>query len=433
MLNRLVALDCFFLNCFKQLVSRGCVISHFCFCSYGSALKKPSKWLHNQPWLVPLETKCTCPYKNNHFVAQGNFTSQSMSDFDARCRPNAISVYGRLPEVGESVASYSAAYPFELVTRMASGAVSAFRSQAPALPLETWKRSLNEVGVDFPLVSFAETEHALYPPRPWHEGPEWISEICNSLKFTEVFRYKFQRSGHINVNEARVYKSWIKAMAKSHPRSRFVGLLDSRVTIGATAKGRSSSYAISRILQGSLAYILGSGLYPGCLHCASGDNRSDGPSSEPASRAIPAWLKELIDGDPGKFDKVVQSSKISRNPARWLRFLLTLCGDIHPHPGPRARRGPMDLSVGFVKETSSRMQRCVDAFQLWCTEWLRIIFSSLLQDMSLMAQSLWFVLFRGRFASVSFCLHFDWRARVLSFNPITSRNCLANRQKVADS
>ena len=222
-------------------------------------------------------------------------------------------------------------------------------------------------------------------------------------------------------------------MAKSHPRSRFVGLLDSRVTIGATAKGRSSSYAISRILQGSLAYILGSGLYPGCLHCASGDNRSDGPSSEPASRAIPAWLKELIDGDPGKFDKVVQSSKISRNPARWLRFLLTLCGDIHPHPGPRARRGPMDLSVGFVKETSSRMQRCVDAFQLWCTEWLRIIFSSLLQDMSLMAQSLWFVLFRGRFASVSFCLHFDWRARVLSFNPITSRNCLANRQKVADS
>ncbi|CAK9101233.1 unnamed protein product, partial [Durusdinium trenchii] len=168
--------------------------------------------------------------------------------------------------VGESVASYSAAYPFELVTRMASGAVSAFRSQAPALPL-----------------------------------------------------------------------------------------------------GRSSSYAISRILQGSLAYILGSGLYPGCLHC------------------------------------------------------------------PRARRGPMDLSVGFVKETSSRMQRCVDAFQLWCTEWLRIIFSSLLQDMSLMAQSLWFVLFRGRFASVSFCLHFDWRARVLSFNPITSRNCLANRQKVADS
>ncbi|CAK9101241.1 unnamed protein product, partial [Durusdinium trenchii] len=100
--------------------------------------------------------------------------------------------------VGESVASYSAAYPFELVTRMASGAVSAFRSQAPALPL-----------------------------------------------------------------------------------------------------GRSSSYAISRILQGSLAYILGSGLYPGCLHC------------------------------------------------------------------PRARRGPMDLSVGFVKETSSRMQRPLCAWQLF--------------------------------------------------------------------
>lgn len=45
--------------------------------------------------------------------------------------------------------------------------------------------------------------------------------------------------------------------------SRCIGLLDSRVTLGAAAKGRSSSYAISRVLQGSLGYIIGGNLYPG--------------------------------------------------------------------------------------------------------------------------------------------------------------------------
>lgn len=65
--------------------------------------------------------------------------------------------------------------------------------------------------------------------------------------------------------------------AKTEQDSRVVGLLDSRVTIGAAAKGRSSSLALSKVLQGTMGYILGSGLYPGLLHCLSEVNRSDGP------------------------------------------------------------------------------------------------------------------------------------------------------------
>ena len=171
-----------------------------------------------------------------------------------------------MPQAGESVASFSAAYPYKLVTQMASGMMSAVRGRRQSMPRAAWLRSLKEIDETEPTVKHDFLPGDLYPERPWHEGPEWISEICNSLKFRELFRYTFHRSGHINVNESRVYKSWIKAMAKSHPNSRFVGLLDSRVTIGATAKGRSSSYAISRVLQGCLAYILGSNLYPGCLH-----------------------------------------------------------------------------------------------------------------------------------------------------------------------
>ena len=43
-----------------------------------------------------------------------------------------------------------------------------------------------------------------------------------------MFRYKFKRPNHININESRTYKSLIKAIAKSHRNTRFVTLLDSR-------------------------------------------------------------------------------------------------------------------------------------------------------------------------------------------------------------
>eukprot|EP00438_Fugacium_kawagutii_P017073 Skav213868 [mRNA] locus=scaffold2374:24688:27090:+ [translate_table: standard] len=380
----------FYLHCYRMLVELGCLITHFNFCAYGSAFSKHSKWLHNKPWLIPLEARCSCPYKGNHFVVQGTFTKESIREFEKRCQPSAKAVYGRDPVPGESVASYSGAYPFALVQRMASGLVAAKRGTLPKVPASAVERAMNEVGLVEVGTHNAVAHHSAYPPRPWHEGPEWISEMCNSLPFRELFRYRFKRSGHINVNEARVYKSWLKSMAKTDPDSRFVGVLDSRVTIGATAKGRSSSFAISRILQGCLAYTLGSGLYPGCLHCRSEDNRSDGPSREkplaPPTREQPSWMLDLVDGDTKKFDKVVAASKFSKNPARWLRFLLMLCGDIHPNPGPakgsmsRKPRGPMDLAVGFATETSQRMKRCVEAFAAWCSEALDSPLQQLVKD-----------------------------------------------------
>lgn len=143
--------------------------------------------------------------------------------------------------------------------------------------------------------------------RPWHEDPEWVGDICGSVPFRELFRYKFKQKGHINCLECRVYKSWLKHCAKAHPQSRLVGLLDSRVTMGAAAKGRSSSRALSRILKSSLVYTLGAGLYPGALHCRSVWNRADGPSRDlpvpGPSKDQPAWLRQLQKGDFHLFDK----------------------------------------------------------------------------------------------------------------------------------
>lgn len=372
----------FLLHCYRVMVMLGCVISHFCFCHYGSAFKKPSKWLHNKPWIVPLECGCTCPWRNKHFVVQGSFTKSNLGDFLKRCRPSCEAVYGKVPKVGDVVSSFSAAYPYRLVQEMATGLERAVRGSPGLISLEVKHRSLCEVGLDPQIAIPSRSGEPAYPTRPWYEDPEWINELCEGLQFHEMFRYRFKKAGHINVNEARTYKSLIKAAAKTEVNSRFLGLLDSRVTIGAASKGRSSSFAISRVLQGSVAYILGSNLYPGLLHCYSGANRSDGPSRgrdvEPPTRALPDWFLQLAGGDYRKFDAVVCSSRYSKNPARWLRFLLLLCGDIERNPGPK--RGKMNLNIGFVKATSERMIKCLSAFQRWVVEHAQLPFDQLAAD-----------------------------------------------------
>lgn len=365
----------FLLHCFKVLIQMGCVISHYDFCCFGSAFQKPSKWLHNKPWLVSLECKCDCNYKGNHFVVHGSFTKASIEDFRQRCRPDILSVYGVEPSPGDRVSSFSAAYPLRLMESMASGLKSAISDGVSCMPEFARKRSLEEVNLSLDDSCSIGLPEKPFEPRRWFEDPEWITEMCESLEFREMYRFQFRRAGHINVNETRVYKSWLKSMAKTHRNSRFTGLLDSRVTLGAAAKGRSSSYAISRVLQGCVGHVIGGNLYPGGLRCYSKHNKADAPSRgrpvEKPTKEQPLWLKELRKGDYQKFDAVVTSSRISRNPARWLRFLLLLAGDIERNPGPglqrgeRLQRGPLDLNVGFAADTSLRMKKCVDAFAIW--------------------------------------------------------------------
>lgn len=294
----------FDLDIFKRLLARGCWLTKFCFCSFGSAFNKPSKWLHNKPWLLRLAGVCSCSYKNRHFVVQGTFTRKNIREFDKRCRPNCTEVYGRLPVPGEAVSAFSASYPRELCRAMARGSADFF------LELGRKAGPLEENG----------------NLRPWHEDPDWVHDLCEGLRYRELFRYRFKKGGHINCLECRVYKSWLKHCAKRWPGCRVLGLLDSRVTLGAAAKGRSSSKALSHILKTSLGYVLGCGLYPGGLHVRSAWNRADGPSRDgkvaPPTCERPTWLACLEQGDDSLFEIMLESAKWSRPLGRWVRLLL---------------------------------------------------------------------------------------------------------------
>ena len=216
---------------------------------------------------------------------------------------------------------------------MAAGSLEASRGSVDVFPLS------RVAGASVALSELCDpTEVVCAEPRLSHDDPEWIGEIADSLPFREVLRYKFLRPGHINVLEARMYKTFQKYCARHHPSSRTLGLLDSRVTLGAVAKGRSSSPALSRVLQGTLPYTLGSGLYSGGLHVYSSKNRADGPSRnralEPPTKEVPVWYSDLCAGKRWRFDVACAASRCSKLRARWLRLLLLLGGDIERNPGP---------------------------------------------------------------------------------------------------
>ena len=205
---------------------------------------------------------------------------------------------------------------------------------------------------------------------PFHEASDWVVELASSLPFKELLRYRFKASG-INVLEARTYKTWIKHLAHKQPACRAVALLDSRVTLGAAAKGRSSSPAISRCCR---ALCLTFWALPVSRRLARPDSlKSWGRPLpvrpvRPPSRDLPAWFELLQRGQTWRFDVMISCSSFPRPLGRWLRLLLLLAGDVERQPGPVRQplpRGPLDLQSGFTALTAARMAKCFDAFLTW--------------------------------------------------------------------
>jgi hypothetical protein len=83
---------------------------------------------------------------------------------------------------------------------------------------------------------------------------------CNKHDWSTKHAYPWKHSQHINILEAHALLLWIRKRARSlhnHGR-RFFHVLDSAVTIGAYAKGRSSSWRLNRVLRRAGAVLLAS-------------------------------------------------------------------------------------------------------------------------------------------------------------------------------
>ncbi|CAE7186703.1 unnamed protein product, partial [Symbiodinium pilosum] len=209
---------------------------------------------------------------------------------------------------------------FFSIEQMAAGSLQHKNGIQQSIPLSARLSSLEEVDSELALELPPGFDEITADSREFFDDPEWIGELADSLPFKELLRYRFSRPGHINVLETRTFKSWLKWCAKRHPNSRMLALMDSRVLLGASSKGRSSSPALSRVLRSSVPYILGGRLYPAGLHVYSAKNRSDGPPAGLPSQGLP----RLSRFGSRTFAK-------AGLPRYLLVYAITAVQDSHPH------------------------------------------------------------------------------------------------------
>ena len=165
----------------------------------------------------------------------------------------------------------------------------------------------------------------------------WAAHLAESLPWKTIRAYKFQHPNHINILEAHAHKTLMQIAPRD---CRLVVLQDSMVTLGATAKGRSSSEPLNKVLRQSMSLQLAKNIYPRGVHCPTWALRADDPSRSrsvtPARAALPAWFLALRTGRLEEAqDAIDDCSGTPRSWNRWLLFasaaLLSADGD--PEPG----------------------------------------------------------------------------------------------------
>ena len=103
-----------------------------------------------------------------------------------------------------------------------------------------------------------------------------------------------------------------------------MALLDWKVVIGSTSKGRSSSKQMNYYLSTNLPYMIGGDLYPFLQHVASKENPSDDVFRFIELRKgfeKPWWLQLLLQDNHKAFDQIVAHDKLRWPFNGWARLI----------------------------------------------------------------------------------------------------------------
>jgi len=231
----------------------------------------------------------------------------------------------------------------------------------------------------------------MLPAEPEEAPALWASELIESLQFHTELEYTFRRFGsHINCCEHRVRRSWLRQASQdpANHGTRRLGVLDSRVTIGSAAKGRSSSRAMNHERRKSMSYLVGPDIYEGLLFGDTARNPADGPSrGRPPPLAQPPrpWVDAFMRGDRGALDE-----RLART---WKPDPNETSGEAD-HPGPRVGGEPrpeLDLRqrARGIAQTRAAYDGYLERFQAWlridADAWAALLEDSRRLDDSLVA------------------------------------------------
>ena len=151
--------------------------------------------------------------------------------------------------------------------------------------------------------------------RPWKAGPAW----------------SWDRPEHINVLEARAYLKVLRDLAAEGGDLRYTHVVDSSVTLGAAAKGRSSTRALRGLLLRNAALQIAGGLYPTVAFGPTRLNVADDPTRNVRLRApCKHSLLELL--KPQDLYLACSFKQLRRPTANWLRLACLLVGFKSPRP-----------------------------------------------------------------------------------------------------
>ena len=250
------------LTCWRFLLMKGFAESVVASCQFGSPHKKEFRILSHLLSHEHLEVKC--PGGHQHLPIQGKYT-----------KPSAIYV----PGVARHIA-------FE------------------------FKRSLDK--------------QKLNQSRDrGHVGFEslLVNDLLCTAKWMQRRVIRWRRKSHINVLELSTAVSLLEDHGRVEPDTRLVGCLDSRVSIGALAKGRSSSTMLQPLCKRSGAIQISSGIYPGWVFGPTRLNIADDPTRSKPVR--PPLSHSIFDLDFLNL-RELSGVRLRRPYANWIRLLLLL-------------------------------------------------------------------------------------------------------------
>ena len=138
----------------------------------------------------------------------------------------------------------------------------------------------------------------LMPSSEMFSAPAELEEAlqCGRWRITE--RSQFAKVGHINIQEMKVLVKEIKHRAwQTASGQRIVNLCDSRVVVGAFAKGRSSSVKLNQWLRRAMCHSVAGSKCLVNVWVSTKANPADYPSRGlgiPLREDLPASLRALL-------------------------------------------------------------------------------------------------------------------------------------------
>ena len=153
--------------------------------------------------------------------------------------------------------------------------------------------------------------HDLPPPTSMSTAPDCLIDALMCHSWTTTEKLKFRRKAHINLLEMQMLKNEIMSRVNSgRGFCRAVNLCDSRVVVGAYAKGRSSSKQLNHLLRSCLAWTIAGDMSITNVWVDTHRNPADYPSRDkPIPQPDPTVTHPLLDSD------IQQRVQVSRSPA----------------------------------------------------------------------------------------------------------------------